>query len=1220
MQNLLLTIASAIILVVAAAFAAPFVVDWTQWRSVFEAQAARTIGAPVVIRGPIDAQILPTPHFVLRDVSIGVDGSGTGMAAAELSGKLVLGALLRGQVVADHVDIVRPRLRVVVDATGKVSLPTGAVRPAGFSIAKLTVTDGALELIDRANGRALKLVDVDLSGELGGTLGPARLEGEVEAAGVRRRLRLNLSSFAADGTTKLRLSVQNTGSPFSIDADGVFGLAGGKPSFRGRASLAKAAEPVPGLRGADTVASSSDMPKGWSLAGTVDATARAIAASDLSLTLESAERPVELTGSAHLSGGGKDQPESRLELKLSARQLDLNAVTGGAAPLAAIDGLAATIAPLADVATSGALDLSSDTVLLAGAAMREVQAGLDWSPAGWRARTIQARLPGGARAELSGSLPRVSGTADPNAALFGGTVVLEAQDLPAFAGWAVPESRTLVTSLPAGAARLAAELSVSEERIAFDKLDLTAGDGRFAGTAAYTLPQGGKRGRVDAVLTTSNVDLDALLPPARRLVGLGMEKIDLGLSVTGSQVRFAGASAKNVDIILKGDADGLGIERLAIDDFAGLDLAGAGRLAGAGGDGDGRFEAKLSGSRADGLPALARAFALPQIEPFLTSTRALLAPVDIRFKLASQAGRTTVEAGGRLGSLSGAGRVGFGAERPLDGRVQFDARDGAAVLAGLGVPGLRSNLGPARLVVDLGEQLDGSLTLAGASLRAQGTLDRDGDGSLQPDLALTLDGADLAKLLPEVAASGVGPVPASFKGALAREGEHWQIKGLSGSIGGQHLDGAIAYTPGKPVLAEFATASWSVPKALALVVGTPAAAGDGWSKGRFGAPALGTLAAELKLAVGRFDLPGGLALGDAKVEARLSSGRLAVDSIAGTLAGGQLAGRFNLVRQGDAVQFDGRLALTNAESAALLAAAEVKRPGASGRVSATLDLTGRGNSPFALASQLQGQGSIAIEGLEIAYNDPKALQHVMLATDRGLPPDQQRLAQLFSDGLSRGPLKLARVESAVSVVDGVARTSAARLSLGDQRFGLSGLLDIPAFTFEVTLEMQDVAQAGLPAAPAAAVQWRGPLGAPERRFDVTALTAAINMRALDRETKRLEAEYGRVPLTNGGQATDAPVAQPLAPQAAPRSAAPRSASPASPSAAPAAPPRQTPLRQAQQPPLAAPRPAGPQSYYNGQYSAPGELAPGSAAPPLAPPVDIPTDPLRSPIMAPPLAP
>ncbi|MFD1473678.1 hypothetical protein ACFSBY_03210, partial [Ancylobacter polymorphus] len=66
-------------------------------------------------------------------------------------------------------------------------------------------------------------------------------------------------------------------------------------------------------------------------------------------------------------------------------------------------------------------------------------------------------------------------------------------------------------------------------------------------------------------------------------------------------------------------------------------------------------------------------------------------------------------------------------------------------------------------------------------------------------------------------------------------------------------------------------------------------------------------------------------------------------------------------------------------------------------------------------------------------------------------------------------------------------------------------------------------------------------------------------------------------------------------------------------------PRVTPQPAVPRAPASVARPAARASYY-GQYTAPGPSAPGSAAPPLAPPVDIPNDPLRNPIILPPLAP
>ncbi|MGA0563409.1 AsmA family protein [Ancylobacter sp. VNQ12] len=1218
MQNLLLTIASAIILAVAAAFAAPFVVDWTQWRTGFEVQAARAFGAPVLIRGPIEAQILPSPKFVLHDVAVGVDGAGTGLVAAELSGRLKLGELIRGVFVADQLTLTGPRGRLVIDSAGKVALPTGTTRPVGLSVAALTIVDGALEVIDRAGGRSLKLDDIDLSGDLGGVFGPLKLDGEVSSAGVRRKLRLSVGAAGADGGNRLRLGLQNVGSPFAIDADGTLSLAGGKPAFQGRASLSMraAGAELPPLRDAEGVAPVRDPLASWSLAGTVNATAQAIDAANLSLSLGSGDRPVELSGRARLvAAGTPDAPTSRLELSLAARQIDLNAATGDAAPLGVLNRFAQTIAPLTGIATSGTLDLSSDTVLLGGAAMREVRAGLDWSPAGWRARTVEARLPGRASVKLAGRLPQASGAKKPaNAALFAGDITLAAEDLPAFIGWASPDATALIAGLPTGAAELRAAVALGEDRVALDHMSLRVGETGVSGTAAYVFPQAGGRGRVDAVVSTEKVDLDALLPPARRLLGLSGQRLDVGLSFSGTDVRLAGVGAAGADIIVKSDAGGLSVERLAVSNFGGLDLTGSGRLA-ASGDGqsgtetDGRFEARLVGAKADGLPALARAFGLPQLEAFASTMGARLAPLDVGLVLNSEAGRMALDAKGRLGVMSGSGQANFGAGRPLDGKLALDMADGSAVLTTLGVPGLRQGLGPARATFDLGTRLDGELMFAGATLDAQGKVEWDPDGRARPDLALKLDGADLARLFPTFAAGGSTAVPASLAGTLTREGDVWRVGGLAGTVGGQKIAGSAAYVPGErqPIEAELAMDSWSLPAGLGLAVGPVPGAGPGWPDGRFGTPALAGIGARVKLALKRLDLPAGLALDGAKVQARIADGGVVVEDLTGELAGGRFSGRFDLTRRGEVMLLNGHLSLTEADSVVLLKAANVAKPGVKGRVTLALDVTGSGRSPRAIAAALQGQGSLVVDGLEVAYTDPRALQYVMLATERDLPPDQARTVQLLNEGLSRGTLKLERVESALSLVNGVARSATARAAIGDQRFAFTGSLDIPALSFEATLEIEDVSAGGASGAPpGAGVQWRGPLAAPERRFDLTALTAAINMRALERETKRLEAEYGRTPLTNGGHSTDempAPMAMP------PQQAQPQP-QPAQPQAQPAQPPQRL-----ASPPQPKPSRPNPPPVLPHQYP-----PPGSAAPPLAPPVEIPADPLRNPIMAPPLAP
>lgn len=1206
MQNLLLTIASAIILAIAAAFAAPLVIDWTQWRSTFEAQAARAVGAPVAIRGTIDAKILPTPTLVLRDVAIGSDAAGTGVTIGEVRGTFQLSALFRGAIVADHLTLVTPRGRLVLDAAGKLALPARTAPPAGFTAARLTVQNGTLDVTDDSSGRTLHFDDVDLTGDVGGIAGPLRLDGEIESAGVRRKLKFSLAAPEPTGGSKLRATLQDARSPLSLEADGLLRLTSGQPSFDGKASLGLRGPAVnaPALRGSDAPGA-TPVASGWALSGTVTATPAQIEAKQLSLTLGSVERPIELSGSGRFTGGGA--AGSKVELALAARQIDLNAATSNAPPLAALNAIAATIAPLANYATTGALDLSSDTVLISGAAMREVRVGLDWSGEGWRARTIEARLPGRAGVKLAGRLPQPGQAA---ASLFTGDVALNAEDLPAFAAWAAPDSIALLTGLPGGAAKLEAAITIGEARIDLSRMTATMGEVKLTGSAGYVFPTSAARGRAEATLATEKVDLDALLPATRRLLALSGARLDVGLNFNGRAVRLAGVDAAAVDLGLTSDSEGLGIQRLTITNFGGLNVTGSGRLpppgAGATSDTDGRFEARLRGDKTDGLPALARAFGFPNSEALLTQMGPMLAPLDVALTLVSDSGRMDLSATGKLGVMSGNAQAQFGPKRELTGKLVLDATDGSAVLGKLGVPALRPKLGPARLTLNLKPQVDAQLLFAGAELTARGAVSWDNTGRLQPDFVLVLEDADLARLLPALAI-GAPALPAKLAGALSRQDETWEVEGLTGTVAGQKIDGRASFTPGRPdaIDADLALERWSLPTALALITGKPAAGGTSdWPDGRFGRAPLAVLGANVRLDVRTLDLPGGLALDGARLKMRISDGGAAVEDISGSLAEGRLAGRFDIRRRGDVAQFDGHLSLTDADSAALLRAASVTKPGVQGRVTLSVDLNGGGRSPRALAAALSGQGTIVIDGLEIAAVEPYALQYAMQATANGMPPEQRRMMQLLDEGLSRGPLKLDRVETALSVVNGVARSGSARMSIGDQRFALSGNLDLGAMSFDATLEIEDMTDAGSTAAPSASVMWRGPIAKPERRLDITGLAAAINMRALERETRRLEAEMSRPAPVNPEieptpQPTPVPMAAPIVPTPAPAPKLVPRAAPPAPSAPFAMKPRPA--------PQAAPQP--------GPYAPQADIVP-----PLPPAINIAPDPLLSPIMAPPLAP
>ena len=63
---------------------------------------------------------------------------------------------------------------------------------------------------------------------------------------------------------------------------------------------------------------------------------------------------------------------------------------------------------------------------------------------------------------------------------------------------------------------------------------------RVTGNAAYTRPQSGHRGRLEAQIAANGIDI-AELPPAGRLME-GLDRHDLGLTLSARDVRYGGST------------------------------------------------------------------------------------------------------------------------------------------------------------------------------------------------------------------------------------------------------------------------------------------------------------------------------------------------------------------------------------------------------------------------------------------------------------------------------------------------------------------------------------------------------------------------------------------------------------------------------------------------------------------------------------------------------
>ena len=1227
MQGILITLATAVIVAIVAAFAAPLVVDWNAWRATFESEASRTVGAPVLIRGKIDAELLPVPRVVLRNVSVGADAISTGGTIAEVRADFALGALMRGTFEASALRLVQPQLRLVLDSAGRVALPTGAGTPGGLAVSQLTVDNGSLDILDRGADRTLRLTDVDVKGEARSLTGPFRLEGEVETAGRRYGLRFNLGKAGAE-PARLRLIADDRTRPLTLDLDGNFRLDQGTPRYDGRASLARR----PAATGVD----------GWRLAGNLRASPEALVAESLDLTLGDEARPVQLNGSARLALGRA----MGLDVVLNARTLDADLLaprtgTAGRTPAETVADLAGAFGALEPTDFPVRIGIGVDQLTVGGTVVRDARLDLSADGAAWRVDTAEAKLPGQTVVRLTGT-PAAARTGSS----FLGDVTFASEDPVALLRWAAPRAPNDYVAALRGPVRLTGRINATENGASIANLSLALGTARASGSAAYTL---GTPARLDVSLALDGFDLDPLLAATRLTLASDIPFAG-DIAITGRNLVLSGLPLGALAVAASGRDGAWTLSRLQLDDLAGLRLDGKGQFARLVEPVAGRVDVSVSGARADGLVPVTRIVSGAETADIIQRLLPVAAPVKLNaYAEWADGGQRTLRAEGQLGQVSGllaVRRSAHGAPESAD--LSLAATDGARVLDAIGLGGLKPGQGTGRLDLSVrgaetgGSTLEGRLALGEAVLEGQGTLTRDGAGSLQPNLALRLSNGDLARIF-AAAGTEAGPLPASLSFTLSRPEGRWQLDGLAGTVAGAPVAGSVGIEAGQMprLTGRLELEDVSVPRLIgvwgARSIGPDVGTGP-WSAARFTQAAGPGIAADLEIRAKRLAVSDSYRLAEGSLRVVSTGPSLEVRDLSGRLGGGQVSATLTLRRRPDTLAADGHLTLDNVDSAAiLLPLTPQPRNPPRGKVSLVVDLLGTGRTPLQLVQSLVGQGTATLSDLEIPSADPTAIEAVLAATTMGPPPDERRTAQFLDRAMTRGPLRLKSVETTLGVVNGIVRASPARTQAAGLRTTLSGNLDLARLTLDATLDMESLETAG--AAPGGTVTWRGPLAAPDRQVTAAPLTAVIAMRAIERETKRLEERQGL-----GSEPAQTPPAQ--TPPAPTQPATPPVASPAIqsaplrpiPQAAPAAPAPVAPAAPAASntAPLSAPgagvstgdEPNGPAASAPGSEAAPQPTQPSqaqspasapqaqprqtqprqaegrSSAPPLPPPVDI----------------
>lgn len=1108
MRDFLTGFAAFLIVLLTAALAAPYLIDWNGQRGFVEARLSRALGQKVTIGGAIDLKLLPTPYLVLDQAVIGRDDGAVRIGIRHLDLELSVTPLLHGEFEVVEALLDEPVIRLSLrDDHSLPPLPDAPALRADVRFDRITLRGGTLAIADPMSGHTFSLDHLDLDAEAESLAGPFKGTGAAGDAAARTKFRF-LSSVIQGGRAHARLAADETARHPGFEIDGTLSVvpeAGGlRESFEGTGALS-------GHLGAGAA-----LPLPWRISGPLVAGPRSASLRNGEVKVGPDEHALSLAA----NGDAVFSAAPSLHLGLAAKQIDLDRLFGGGvsdtgeAVPPKIPGLA-SLRQMAEAATPPlplSTDLAIDNLSLDGETVSGLKAGFVLGGAGPQPVRLAGEGPGHAHLALAGTLSPQPGTD------FTGLFDVStgnAFETAAWLGRIAPGFARPAQDFPFRTASLKGDIRLAAGGLEGSGLSLRLDRSALTGMLAFEPARDGHAALLKAALQSRALDLDTI-PGLDSSTGPRDFDLDLHLEADTIKVASLGgarADAGHIDIGLRRAG-----AHLALSPFKITGLGGAAVDAEASFDKDGgRIKARLTGNELTGFSTLVKRLFPDQWATAFATRAAVLAPAELSLDAAFKAAGTS---GFTLASALASGTL---AQSKFDvalspdpgggtvsGHAALSAREGGALLRQIGIPALPlDNLGPGDIKLSVHGPVTGPLD---ATLHASlGAIDLDANGHVPLDFSaatahadgsVKLTSPDVSPLLQSLAIAFpdmLGQIPVSLESTATWKDGVIAFDKLSGRAGGSKVTGNLAWSAarsqvsGSLGLDHFALASLT---SLALGPVQPAASGAIWSKLPFGTGLIDPPRMTVDLKIDRLALPAGQQAEDASLGLDLAPGLVAIKALSARTNGGTLSASLDLHRDGASASLTGRLALDGVT---------LRLPSARGQISAKLDLAGGGRTMSGLMESLAGSGTASIDNLEIPNADPEAFSKVFadVEADR-IAVDEAALSRALDVAATAGPLRAGSPRFTLGLAAGVlhfdevppAQSPAVAAALDIRQ----GMIDERA-----TETLTALPKNWQGAAPRVEWTYAGPLEAPRRSGDVSGFVNAVAARALARETARIEA-------------------------------------------------------------------------------------------------------------------
>lgn len=1125
MQTTLLGLAIAFIIALLAALIGPFFIDWNQFRPQFETEASRILGTPVRVGGALDARLLPVPSLRLKDVQVGGANDLGKIRADKLDVELSLGSLLRGEVRANELTINGASLDLGLDANGRIDWPasTSGYNFGALAIDRVNLT-GRIALHDAASRSTVELNDIAFSGDVRALASSMRGDGNFKLSGTRYPFRVSSSPGVGSVGTRVHLTVDPAEMPLSIDLDGLLMFDNRAPRFDG--ALVVARPPSPRYV--------TDPPAPWRMTAKLKADPATATLDQIEASYGADDTSLKLAGTAAVRFGATPQAQ----VTLTAKNIDADRLLEpGTTPGQSLQTLRDALASGPALPMPVLVSFAADQILLAGKPVQNVLADLRGEESAWRIDRLEARAPGASRVTLAGVASQPAAAAG-----FTGALTLDSAEPDAFAAWL--QGRAEGPMRVQKPLRLSGNLDVAPDHVTLDamrgEIDGSAVDGRLAMLFPDNAPS-----RAEIRLKADRLDLDSVTALARSLAGpdaVWPDEAQLSLDI--GRAMSAGQEMRPFAVDLRYSPQTIALDRLRVGEATGVMLDGSGafdRLAATG-----KFALSAAAASMTQVGAL-----VAPVSPAVAARLALLpaAPGLVRLKLAldiaknaTQADRANLTTTLMLDGPQLAGSASIKASPRLDA-VRIFSLDALrmsdfAVTTKLSSPqghNLMALLGLDAIVsADTNAaQFDATMTGASAaplrvSAKLTGTaVDADIQGTAEPfaeprkaALNVTVRRANVAPLL-ALKTGDPRALVTTLTSRVSVAGDRVAFDGLDGTIAGARMRGKLAVMASEPksIDGELGIDTLELAPLFSLAIGSADAnPSEPLSRGL-----VQSLRGRVSFQALRGGLPGGNELRPFSGVVKSDGQSLVFEALKGNIGGGEVVADIDLRPGLSGLTINARMDMSNVDGAAL----RYRTQAMPGRAALKMTLTSQGRSAEALAGALSGDGILTLANAKLPGLDPRAFDVVLRASDDGRVTDDARLMQIMQTALKAGPLNVPAAQISVAIKDGNLRIGATTLEGDGARAIVSGGYDIAADQVDIRTTFSSTTAGNGSSNPEIRFFAVGPPDALNKTIDVSSFSTWLAVRAIDRETKRLD-QLERQTTPAPTPAIPAPAPQPAA--------------------------------------------------------------------------------------------